>query len=421
MRPFLLAAALAAAVPAAAQDPSSRALTLDEAYAAALKRSEEVAQRGETYAQVMAQVSQLWASVQPRIDAVGTQMWQDDGGGSGSFPIPTTQQTAAINARQPLFSGFREFLAVKAAKARGRSADLALTRAKQLLYQDVAAAYLDLLESRGEIATREAQVRLTEGRVKDLRGFVDLGRSRKSEVLAAEAQLAQDQADLETSRGLERVRQATLRFLTGLEGELAPAAVPAPAEPGDVKPFLDRAAARPDVQAAREDLEAAELGVSIQSRQFWPVISAEGNYYLKRPNNVFRNVKWDATLTGRLPIYAGGAIRAATREADAVRRFREQALSAAARRAELDVRSAHADVVSGAAIVRALENAAVLAEANSKAQAQDYRQGLVTNLDVLNSLASVQQTRLRLDRSRLQAYLARVRLDVAAGGPDAAR
>ena len=41
-------------------------------------------------------------------------------------------------------------------------------------------------------------------RVKELKNFEAIGRSRKSEVLAAQAQQAQDAADLETSRGQER-------------------------------------------------------------------------------------------------------------------------------------------------------------------------------------------------------------------------
>jgi outer membrane protein TolC len=62
-----------------------------------------------------------------------------------------------------------------------------------------------------------------------------------------------------------------------------------------------------------------------------------------------------------------------------------------------------------------------LAEANAKAQNADYRHGLVTNIDVLASLTTVQSTRLRLDAAQIQAFFARVRLEVAAGGPESAR
>ena len=433
MIPFALAAALLAApayaAPGAPPDVAvssapaadGRPITLDEAFAAALKRSEAVAERGETYAQLVAQVDYLWSQVKPRLNLNAAQTVQDTQGPNAAFTIPANQETVAINGHQPLFSGLRDLLAVRAGRAQGDSADFAYKRAKQLLYQDVTNAYLQLLEDRRDIATHDAQVKLTADRIKELKNFEDIGRSRKSEVLAAEAQQAQDVADLETSRGLERVQQATLQFLTGLDQDLAPQEISAPTAAEEMKPFLDRAQHRADVEGARKDFEYSDLYVSIQRRQYWPTIYADGNYYLRRTQAFYGNVKWDATLTGQLPIYYGGQIRAQTREAQAQRGYNEQALSLALRTAELNVRSAYSDLVSYLAIVKALENAMTLAEANAKAQIADYRHGLVTNIDVLTSLTTVQNTRLRLDAAQIQAYFARVRLEVAAGGPESAK
>ena len=437
--PFALAVALCAASAASAASASAapgepsgvpvssapadayEPITLDEAYTAALKRSEAVAEKGETYAQVLAQIDQLWSQIKPRLNLNATQTVQDTQGPNAPFTIPANQEVVAINGHQPLFSGLRDFLAVKAGNAQGESAEFAYRRAKQILYRDVANAYLNLLQSRRDIATHEEQVKLTADRVKELKNFEDIGRSRRSEVLAAEAQQAQDVADLETSRGLERVQQETLQFLTGLDSELAPQEIVAPVQAEDMKPFLDRARHRPDVEGARKDFEYSDLYVSIQRRQYWPTISLDGNYYLRRTQPFYGNVNWDAAVSGQLPIYYGGQIGAQTRQAQAQRGFNEQALSLALRMAELDVRSAQSDLVSDLSIVKALESAMALAEANAKAQAADYRHGLVTNIDVLASLTVVETTRLRLDAAQIQAYFARVRLEVAAGGPEAAR
>ena len=430
---FTLAAALLAAPSAAASGGSAgvvvssaaasdvKPITLDEAFAAALKRSEAVAEKGETYAQLLAQIDVLWSAVKPRLNLNASQQWQDTPGPNVNFPLPAANPTVAINGHQPLFSGLRDLLAVKAGKAQGESAEFAILRAKQLLYQDVASAYLNLLESRRDIATHAAQVKLTGDRVKELKNFEDIGRSRRSEVLAAQAQEAQDAADLETARGLERVQQATLRFLTGIEQDLVPQEISAPGATEDVAPFLLRSQHRPDVEGARRDLEYADLYTSIQRRQFWPTIALDGDYYLVRPRNYSQHVNWDATLSGVLPLYWGGQIRAQTRQAQSQARYNEQALSLALRAAELDVRSSHADLVSDLSIVAALQKAMTLAEDNAKAQAADYRHGLVTNIDVLTSLTTIQNTRLRLDAAQIQAFYARVRLEVAAGGPEAAR
>ncbi len=410
-----LAAVLAAARPAAASD--AKPLTLEDAYSAALKRSEEIAERGQSYAQVMAQIDELWSAVKPRLNLVGSHEWQDTPGPNVNFPIPANQDNVAITGHQPVFAGLRDFLAVRAAKAQGESAELALARAKQLLYQDVAKAYLDVLQSRHAIATREAQVTLDEGRIKELSSFVDLGRSRRSEVLAARSQRAQDEADLATAVGQDRLRQATLQFLTGLDGDLAPAEVAAPDAPADVAAFLTRAAGRPDVEGARRDLQYSDIYVTMQGRQYWPTVALDGDYYLRKPQTFSKNVHWDATLSATLPFYNGGLFSAQIREAKAQRGYREQALSLALRKAELEVRQAYSDLVSDRAVVAALENALSLAQANAKAQTEDYRHGLVTNIDVLTSLTTVQTTELRLDQARLQAFDDGVRLEVAAGGP----
>lgn len=415
----LAAASLSAALlcaPALAAD--AKPMTLAQAYAAALKRSEAVAQKRLSFEQVTAQVDELWAAVRPKLNLNANQFWQDTPGSGVGFPLPSSQQTVAVNAHQPLFSGLREYLAVRAAKSNSESAELALARARQLLYQDVANAYLSLLVSRRAIATREAQVKLTEDRVKELKGFEEIGRSRRSEVLAAQSQLAQNQADLEAARGQERLRQATLQFLTGLDEDLAPEDVALPAAADDPAPFYARARRRADVEAARRDYESADLLVSMQKRQYWPTISADGNYYLLRPRTYTQHVRWDAAISGQLPLYSGGAFGAQVREAQAQRGVREQALSLAERDAQLDVKSAHSDLASSLSVVKALENAMALAEANAKAQREDYRHGLVTNIDVLASLATVQDTHLRLDSARAQAVLARARLEVAAGGPE---
>jgi outer membrane protein len=421
MTALTLAALLIVAAAPACDAADVKTITLPEAYAAALKRSEEIAQKGQTYAQVVAQIDQLWSAVKPRVSLNANHVWQDTPGPGVNFPLPANQETVAVVGHQPLFSGLRDFLAVQGAKAQSAAAALALRRAKQNLYADVAAAYLDLLRGRMDIAVREDQALLTANRVKELKNFENLGRSRKSEVLAAESQEAQVEADLETSRGQQRLNQATLQFLTGIDAELVAQDVIVPTQAEDVGAFLVRGAHRPDVEAAERELVASDLYVSMQNRQYWPTVSVDGNYYLRRPHNFSRHVNWDATLSGVLPIYYGGQIGAQVREAKAQREIKAQSLSLARRSAELQVRSAHSDLVSDLAIVKALEKAMTLAEANAKAQAQDYRQGLVTNLDVLNSLTTVENTRLRLDQARMQTYDARVRLEVAAGGPEDVR
>ncbi|MBI4423544.1 MAG: TolC family protein, partial [Elusimicrobia bacterium] len=305
-------AALGCRAPVAAQEappeaaPATapvRALTLAEAYAAALARSERLAQDREAVREHLARVDELWSAVKPRVALFGTETLQDtprDSGGITNSFAQRSRPQAGFNLRQPLFSGLRELLAVRAARAETESARLDARRAEQRLYQDVAAAYLELLSVRRELATRAEIIELTGGRIEELRSRARIGRSRKSEVLAAESQLSQVESDAAAARGRERVAQSALRFITGLEAELAPAEVSVEA-PGSLAAFLERAAARPDVEARRREAEAAELGVELQRRLSWPTLGADANYYLKRPAGFLRDIRWDATFSASLP------------------------------------------------------------------------------------------------------------------------
>ncbi len=395
----------------------SRPLALPEAYAFALARSEQIAISGATYEETLAAADEIFSRVLPSVNLMGQVTFQDVPRGQSGLFLQKQREQGWVNVRQPLFSGMREFLAFRAAKDLGRAAELQLARAKQLLYRDTARAYLDLLAAQDDIRIRLALLEITQDRVKDLKEFRKVGRARASEHLAAESSAAQQAAQLESARAAEQVAQFRLGFLTGLEERVAPA----PVAPPDGVPALDavlsRARSRPDVESRRAEASSAELGVKVASRRRWPSIGLDANYYFQRPPSFTSDVRWDATITGSLPLYGGGEIASQTKQQAARARARQAALSEAVRIAELEAKSAHQELLSSVSVTAALDNAERLAAENAKAQSEDYRLGQVTNLDVLGSLNALQQTRLQQNAARIDSYWARVRLEVAAGVP----
>lgn len=421
---LLLSLALLTGLPAHGQEAAlssatTRPITLEEAYRVALQRNEQLAQNREAVAELIARIDELWSSVKPRVSLVGSEIVQDSPGDLGGFAASFAAQSrpqAAVNVHQPLFSGLREFLAVKSAHASKESAELSVRRAEQRLYQDVAAAYLQLAAVQKEIVVRQDIAVLTNDRIRELRSRERVGRSRRSEVLASESQLSQVESEIAAARGRERVAQFNLRFITGLDTDLLPADVSVSTAPS-LEDYLRRSLTRADVEAKRRDADAARYNIDIQRRQMWPTLAADANYYLKRPPGFLSDIKWDATLSASLPLYWGGAISAQTRQAEARERSARQALSLVERQADTEVRSSYGDLLSSLSILQALDKALSLARRNADAQSGDYRLGLVTNLEVLNALNTVQETRLRLDQARLNAYASLTRLEVAAGGP----
>jgi len=422
---FLITAALLLPLTAAAQAASTeavpgRSLGLAEAYKLTLARSEEIAISGASYEETLAKTDEIFSHVLPHVALMGSETFQDLPPGPPNQFVQRNREQGWVNLHQPLFTGLRDYLAYRASKDLGRAAELSLERAKQLLYRDAARAYLDLLTAQDDIRIRVALVAITQKRVEDLKEFRKVGRARASEMLAAESQLAQNLAQLESSRASEQVAQFKLAFLTGLDERLAPQPVPPAAAIPALEAALAKARVRADVESRREEATSAEFSVKVASRARWPIIALDANYYFQRPPSFTSEVKWDAAITGSLPLYGGGEIGSQTRQQEARLRAKRAAFSEMTRMAELEAKSAHQKLSSSVAVVAALDNAARLAEDNAKAQSDDYRLGQVTNLEVLGSLNALQQTRLQQNAARIDAYWSRVQLEVAAGVPGGA-
>ncbi|MDO8756961.1 MAG: TolC family protein [Elusimicrobiota bacterium] len=401
----------------AAAQTAARPIAMPEAYSLALARSEQIAISGATYEETLAAADEIFSHVLPQVNLMGSVTFQDVPRGQSGLFLQRQREQGWVNLHQPLFSGMREYLALRSAKDMGRAAELQLARAKHLLYSDTARAYLDLLAAQEDIRIRGSLLEITQDRVKDLKEFRKVGRARASEYLAAESQVAQQAAQLESARAVEQVAQFRLAFLTGVEERVSPEPVNSREAVPALDAVLSRARARPDVESRRAEASSAELNIKVASRRRWPTIGLDANYYFQRPPSFTSDVKWDAAITGSLPLYGGGEIGAQTRQRQARARARQAALSEAVRIAELEARSAHQQLLSSVSVTAALDNAERLAADNAKAQNEDYRLGQVTNLDVLGSLNTLQQTRLQQNAARIDAYWSRVRLEVAAGVP----
>jgi outer membrane protein len=76
-----------------------------------------------------------------------------------------------------------------------------LARDYQTIYQDVAQAFYNVLEFEGDMAVQADLIDALRARVDDLRDRVNLGRSRPSELLQAQTDLANAKVTYESQRG----------------------------------------------------------------------------------------------------------------------------------------------------------------------------------------------------------------------------
>lgn len=412
MTPAVVFALLTAAGGARAGEP----LSLEGCWAAALARSETVAQQRELTAQAQEHVTQAVGSVVPNVSAVGSYLVQQTPpSGLASTLSPSTQPFAKLTATQPLFQGFREFAGLRAAKKLVTAQAEAERQAEVQLYQDVAAAFYAVLSAERSVATFATELKAYDDRIAELDERVRVGRSRLSDILATRTARATLTAQAEQARGALLVARDTLAFLTGAKADVAlsdePADAPAPASLDD---YLGAVDARPDVKSASARLDSARDGVSFAEGAYWPTVGLTGNYYLKRTGSL-QDVKWDAQLALTVPLFTGGVNTSRVREAKSQVRQDEAGLSLARRGAEQELRTAWARYTADFAQVAALRTAVDLADKTYQQQKDDYRLGLANNLDVLTALASLQEVQRALDGARYLVLADRARLEAAAG------
>ena len=394
-------------------------LTLDEYYAAALKRSEVVATQSELIRQAEERYHQAGASRLPTVDAIATRTRIDDGA-SDATANPTRQRNSRLTATQPLFRGFREFATVRQTQALMGAQGEDYRGARVQLFKDVAQNFYDVLAFEQDLANLDGQIRQHQQREKELEDRVRIGRSRVGEVLTVQATVGALRAQIESRRAELAAAREAFVFLSGL-----PVSTPLrdteamPENPGALDEHLARLELRPDVKAVRQRLTAAQENIAVARGAHLPSLDLVANRYLERTGSL-SNVEWDVQLALTLPLYAGGGTQSRVREAVSQGTQAELNASQVRRQAEQEIRALHQAVALDRSQLDALSKATDAARKNYEAQQRDYRLGLVTNLDVLQALTAFQENQRALDRARYTAKLNHLRLQAAsARRPDA--
>jgi len=406
--PFILAALILSAAGAQAQVPQR--LTLKEAYQLALDQSEKIAIQEQLIKEAEGRFLQAFSTLLPEVAYVISEERNERSVGASDRKLRERKFTFT----QPLFTGFKEFAAIAASRAEKSQFKHEKHRAQELLFVDVADAYYFFLSFQDDIETlatiREA---LTE-RVKELNQRQELGRSRASEVASAQARLSRIEADLEEVNGQAEVFRQLLEFLTGRALEWLND------DAGSLElllaeNYLAKADERSDVRAAFEAWRSARGEVGVARANFFPEVSAEGNYYEKREGASADN-DWDVTFTVDVPLFEGGENVGLLKEARSVAAQKELLYQESRRLAELQIRNAYTNATVMLRRQEALKRAYEAADQNFNLQKEDYHKNLVNNLEVLQAIEDLQEMRRAFTSAENETKRLYWNLLVASGG-----
>lgn len=396
--------------------PSAYALNLDQAVESSLQKNEVVGQSRAQLDQAQELYKQVRGAILPTLSLNGSYLIQPE----VSDPIaaeffPDRQTTANFTLTQPLFRGLREF-----AGMRRQNRLLLAQRQTHLsdlmgLYQRVAESYMNVLALEQDLRNIEAQRKIYQSRVNDLKARGRRGESSANEAYQAESTMAALDADFHIQNGLLRTARENFAFLTGLPAEVKLDDIPE----GDVialKPmnvYLEKIEERPDIKSLVERTQASEEDVSIAKGAHWPTADVTGNYYLIRPDGFTEDLKWDVMFKISIPLYEGGTTQSQVRQAASKRAEAQLGLSEARRKAESEIKSLHDSLKVRGDQIKYLKLSSELAEKNYKFLLNNVRRGLSRSTDVQMGLTEYRVAKRAYDAARYQAQLERIRLDLA--------
>lgn len=335
----------------------------------------------------------------------------------------TYESQSNVSMNYTIFNGGQNWNTVGASSALVAARRQTLARDYETIYQDVAQAFYNVLEYEGDVAIQRDLVRALAARVEDLKGRVSLGRSRPSELLQAQTDLANARVTTEQELGSANASMETLAFYTGIPSkELKLKDTQKFPTVAQLEYYLQRSGARPDVLSQVEVLRQSERNLSVAKGELFPTVSATGNY-LASQDPVSNNIDATMTLQISMPIFDGGLILAQIHQNKETVRQSVLNVEQLQRTADQDTRTAYTNFNASVAQVVVLREAAVLAAKNLQAQVEDYRRGVVSNLDVLTALQDYQTARQGLHNANMTSRLDLINLHVAAGlaatGPNA--
>jgi outer membrane protein TolC len=418
-------------------------ITLFDAYALAVRNTERLAIEGENSIQAEERKLQAIESFLPYFSIRGNYaLTRPD-----TKYINIVRSTASLYLRQPIITGLKEASLIKASMSDRKIKEYQLYNNSGLLLSDVGNAYFNVLLIERDLYNNEQLLDLYTKTVGELKRRVNIGRSRQSEILRTNAQIYSLQANIKSLRTNLEHAKLVLATLTGTNAEFTPVDSGNLNDPeyaiGDAAKLVE---SRWDVKAAKEQMEYAESGVLAAYSLHLPSAYLEGSYILPHPQEALsRSSRWERALQAQLstnpgasilsgmlnngfptktrdyyfslgaemPIFGGDITFAKVREANSVKRQYDLNYSQTVRVARQDIIDSFQTWESSKIEVEAYLKALKSAEENYRVVAGEYRLNLVTILDVLTTLTSLQSAKEDYERAILQVKLNRIRLGIA--------
>ena len=294
-------------------------------------------------------------------------------------------------------------------------------QARSQIRVDATSAFYQALLARKTVGVMDSALSQLKGHVGQVQSLYDNGMATKLDLMKATLGLQQMEAQVsQIQSGVELALAALLNTL-GLEpgrpvtfvDDLAPDSMAVELDSAQAQALRDR----PELKQLRDAARMAGLGVSISRTANLPTAFAQVNGYYKNPVGFTAGwgTDWNATVGVSMPLFTGFANVSRLKQAQARERQARVGLAMAEDGIRLDVQASVLALNQEARNRAYAQKNVEVAEAALGLAEQRFQNGLLTNLDYMDSQLALTQARVAYLNALVNYQVAKARLQKAVG------
>ena len=399
--------------------------------------NQNIAAAEAAYRQARALVGEQRAALFPTVSLTGGGTRSGNGGGGGTTVVNPDGTTTTTGGSGGARSTYRASLGatwepdvwgrirrtVEAAKADAQASEADLANAALSAQGELAVNYFGLRQAEAEIALDQATVDGYRRTTQITQNRYNAGTVPHSDLLQAQTQLSNAQADLASSQQQRAVYEHAIAVLVGeAPGNFSlPAAqwtANAPAIPAGVPSTLLQR--RPDIAAAERRMAAANAQIGVARAAYYPDLTLTGSYGFAASGlgALFdsSNSLWSYGLALAETVFDGGARKSRVKGAraaydQAVAQYRQTVLTALQ---DVEDQLTASRVLDAQYALR--RDASAAADAAETMVGNRYQAGQVSFVEVFTAQTSAYAARRALVQAQAQRQTTAVALIQALGG-----
>lgn len=368
---------------------------------------------------------QAWSGVLPQLNLTGTRSETNEDrvlrGTLSTSKYSTDVYTLSL--KQTLFS-MAKFNQISQASALVAKAEAEFKNAADDLIIRVTESYFNVLSETESLVFAEAEKKAISQQLNQARQRFNVGLTAITDVHEAQARYDQAVSSEIEARRLLDISRETLRELTGQMPDhlsrVAAEHVMVSPEPADIDAWV-RTALENNLLllSATKSMEAAREGVDLARSGHYPTLDLQAEYSDQETGGglfgAYTRVGTTVSLQLTLPLYLGGAVNSASRQAAALYMQSKELHEKQRRATERQTRNSYLTVVSTVSQVAALKQALRSTQTALEATQAGFEVGTRTAVDVLDSQREMYRAQRDYIRSRHAYIVNTLRLKQAAG------